>query len=48
LLDLGLPDRDDLEILPQLVAAGVAVVVLSARDATAERSLRSIWGRAIT
>ena len=37
LLDLGLPDRDGLEILPQLVAAGVAVVVLSARDATAEK-----------
>ncbi|NKJ43841.1 MULTISPECIES: response regulator transcription factor [unclassified Novosphingobium] len=37
LLDLGLPDRDGLEILPQLVAAGLAVVVLSARDATAEK-----------
>jgi len=37
LLDLGLPDRDGLEILPQLVAAGLAVVVLSARDAAAEK-----------
>jgi len=37
LLDLGLPDRDGLEILPQLAAAGLAVVVLSARDATAEK-----------
>jgi len=37
LLDLGLPDRDGLEIVPQLVAAGVAVIVLTARDATTEK-----------
>jgi two-component system KDP operon response regulator KdpE len=37
LLDLGLPDRDGLDILPQLIGAGLAVVVLSARDATAEK-----------
>jgi len=37
LLDLGLPDRDGLEIVPQLVAAGMAVIVLTARDATAEK-----------
>lgn len=37
LLDLGLPDRDGLEIVPQLVANGLAVIVLTARDATAEK-----------
>ncbi|MCO5792102.1 MAG: response regulator transcription factor [Blastomonas sp.] len=37
LLDLGLPDRDGLEIVPQLVACGVAIIVLTARDATAEK-----------
>ena len=37
LLDLGLPDRDGLEIVPQLVAAGLTVIVLTARDATAEK-----------
>jgi CheY-like chemotaxis protein len=37
LLDLGLPDRDGLDILPQLVGAGLAVVVLSARHAIAQK-----------
>lgn len=37
LLDLGLPDRDGLEIVPQLVASGLAIIVLTARDATAEK-----------
>ena len=37
LLDLGLPDRDGLEIVPQLAALGLAVIVLTARDATAEK-----------
>jgi len=37
LLDLGLPDRDGLEIVPQLAAAGLAVIVLTARDASAEK-----------
>ncbi|BBC73450.1 DNA-binding response regulator [Altererythrobacter sp. B11] len=37
LLDLGLPDRDGLEIVPQLAAAGIAVIVLTARDATEEK-----------
>lgn len=37
LLDLGLPDRDGLEIVPQLVACGIAIIVLTARDATAEK-----------
>lgn len=37
LLDLGLPDRDGLEIVPQLVAHGLAIIVLTARDATAEK-----------
>ncbi|HEX5184885.1 MAG TPA: response regulator transcription factor [Allosphingosinicella sp.] len=34
LLDLGLPDRDGIEIIPQLKKAGPALVVVSARDAT--------------
>lgn len=37
LLDLGLPDRDGLEIIPQLVGYGLAVIVLTARDATDEK-----------
>jgi two-component system, OmpR family, KDP operon response regulator KdpE len=37
LLDLGLPDRDGLEIVPQLVACGLSVIVLTARDATQEK-----------
>ncbi len=38
LLDLGLPDRDGLELLPLLVRApGPAVIVLTARDATDEK-----------
>jgi two-component system KDP operon response regulator KdpE len=37
LLDLGLPDRDGLEIVPQLAALGVAVIVLTAREATEEK-----------
>jgi two-component system KDP operon response regulator KdpE len=34
LLDLGLPDRDGIEIIPQLKKAGTAVLIVSARDAT--------------
>ncbi|BEU99721.1 response regulator transcription factor [Novosphingobium olei] len=37
LLDLGLPDRDGLELVPLLKRAGAAVVVVSARDAVAEK-----------
>lgn len=37
LLDLGLPDRDGLEIVPQLAELGIAVIVLTARDATEEK-----------
>lgn len=37
LLDLGLPDRDGLEIVPQLARLGIAVIVLTARDATEEK-----------
>jgi len=37
LLDLGLPDRDGLELIPLLKAMGRAVIVLTARDATAEK-----------
>lgn len=37
LLDLGLPDRDGLEIVPQLAGHGLAVIVLTARDATGEK-----------
>lgn len=37
LLDLGLPDRDGLELVPLLRAMERAVIVLTARDATAEK-----------
>lgn len=38
LLDLGLPDRDGLGLLPQITAAGPArVIVVSARDAVDEK-----------
>ena len=37
LLDLGLPDRDGLELIPLLRAMDRAVVVITARDATAEK-----------
>ncbi len=37
LLDLGLPDRDGLELIPLLKAMDRVVIVLTARDATAEK-----------
>ena len=37
LLDLGLPDRDGLDLIAPLRRAGSAVVVVSARDATAQK-----------
>jgi two-component system KDP operon response regulator KdpE len=37
LLDLGLPDRDGMELVPLAKRAGAAVLILSARDATAEK-----------
>jgi two-component system KDP operon response regulator KdpE len=37
LLDLGLPDRDGLELIHLIKAAGPAVVVVSARDATEQK-----------
>ncbi|MBQ1497204.1 response regulator [Sphingomonas sp. NPDC092331] len=37
LLDLGLPDRDGLELVPLLKAAGASVIVVSARDATEQK-----------
>lgn len=37
LLDLGLPDRDGLELLPLLIGGGAAVLVLSAREATDDK-----------
>lgn len=37
MLDLGLPDRDGIEIVPLLKSADRAVIVLTARDATAEK-----------
>ncbi|MBO9623327.1 MAG: response regulator transcription factor [Sphingomonas sp.] len=37
LLDLGLPDRDGLEIVPQVKAAGAALIVVSAREATEQK-----------
>lgn len=36
-LDLGLPDRDGMELVPLLKAMGRAVIVLTARDATPEK-----------
>lgn len=37
LLDLGLPDRDGLELVPLIKALGRAVIVLTARNDTAEK-----------
>lgn len=37
LLDLGLPDRDGLELIPLIKTAGAAVIVVSARDATDQK-----------
>lgn len=37
LLDLGLPDRDGLELVPLLKEKGLAVIIVSARDATGEK-----------
>ena len=37
LLDLGLPDRDGLELVPLIAAGGAAVLVLSAREATGDK-----------
>lgn len=37
LLDLGLPDRDGLELIPVMKGTGVAVIVISARDATDQK-----------
>ncbi|MDT0507939.1 response regulator transcription factor [Novosphingobium sp. MMS21-SN21R] len=37
LLDLGLPDRDGLELVPGLKGAGASVIVVSARDATDQK-----------
>lgn len=37
MLDLGLPDRDGLELIPLIKPAGIAVVVISARDATDQK-----------
>jgi len=37
LLDLGLPDRDGLELVPLFKGAGVSIIVISARDATDQK-----------
>ncbi len=37
LLDLGLPDREGLELVPLIVKSGTAVLVISAREATEEK-----------
>lgn len=37
LLDLGLPDREGLELVPLVVKAGAALLVISAREATQEK-----------
>jgi len=37
LLDLGLPDREGLELVPLIAKSGTALLVISAREATAEK-----------
>ena len=37
LLDLGLPDRDGLELVPLIKGAGASVLIISARDATDQK-----------
>ena len=37
LLDLGLPDREGLELVPLAVKSGAALLVISAREATEEK-----------
>jgi len=37
LLDLGLPDRDGLELVPLVAKSGTALLVISAREATQEK-----------
>lgn len=37
LLDLGLPDREGLELIPLIVKTGAALLVVSAREATLEK-----------
>ena len=37
LLDLGLPDRDGLELIPLIVRLGAALLVISAREASQEK-----------
>lgn len=37
LLDLGLPDRDGLELVPLIKKAGAAIIIISARDATDQK-----------
>lgn len=37
LVDLGLPDRDGMELVRQFAGKGVAVIVVSARDSTAQK-----------
>ena len=37
LLDLGLPDRDGLELVPLLKGSGASLIVISARDATDQK-----------
>lgn len=37
LLDLGLPDRDGIELVPVIAKSGAVLLVISAREATAEK-----------
>ncbi len=37
LLDLGLPDRDGLELIPLIKQSGATLLIISARDATAQK-----------
>ena len=38
LLDLGLPDRDGLELVPLVIKSGAALLIVSAREATQEQA----------
>ena len=37
LLDLGLPDREGLELVPLVIKSGAALIIISAREATQEK-----------
>ncbi|MFD1510783.1 response regulator [Lacimonas salitolerans] len=48
LLDLGLPDRDGLELIGAFREKAVPIIVLTAREASTEKSPRSTLARMTT